>query len=353
MIAFRGIVPLWVSDYIACMLFVAGLSCAWHGMRSFFGRPVKLTATLIGILGIIPLGLLSDSNYHALTLSRELYIFAAAFAFFYMTAEEVERGRPGERLVAARYTWMVFLSFAVLHLLAMPFAIWIPIEIENQMPVSRWLFAMVILSTMHIIAAVFLGFEMKRERSQREIIRIANTDELTSLLNRRAFMREASGLLGRAGPRAMSLIVLDLDHFKKINDTYGHQTGDEVLRSFGSFLRSFSIRRVLVGRIGGEEFAVLAAGYNLTQAEALAYEICQGVRDLSVQTHARQLHFTVSIGVAEASRKGGRLDTLYAQADQALYEAKGSGRDRVVNYASMSPEVSFKEEAIVIPSKTA
>lgn len=126
----------------------------------------------------------------------------------------------------------------------------------------------------------------------------------------------------------VSLVIADIDHFKSINDGYGHATGDRVISAFANFLRSALSDHHVAGRIGGEEFAIVLPGTNLVAARLFAEGVRGIAGGLSVEGLPQTLRFTASFGVAELAR-GESLADLMQRADQALYDAKKSGRDRV------------------------
>ncbi|TVR03467.1 MAG: diguanylate cyclase [Deltaproteobacteria bacterium] len=161
----------------------------------------------------------------------------------------------------------------------------------------------------------------------------ATTDELTGLWNRRYFTRRAQRELAMASrtERPLCVLMLDIDHFKRINDTRGHGVGDRVLRDFGALLRDQLRATDLLGRLGGEEFAVLLPETGLGTAEKVAERIRAAVEDHSFEHDEGTLRATVSIGIAQRTPENDKsLDRLLSQADQALYEAKAGGRNRVV-----------------------
>ncbi|MDD5176041.1 MAG: diguanylate cyclase [Sterolibacterium sp.] len=165
-----------------------------------------------------------------------------------------------------------------------------------------------------------------------ELERLSQTDSLTSLANRRHFMTLAEQELSRAlrygGP--LSLFMMDIDHFKNINDTYGHQTGDQVLQRLGALCLE-TLRDIdSVGRIGGEEFAVVLPHTDGEHALEVAERLRQTIaRAEVVLEHSLPLSFTVSIGVTTLLGASANIDTLIGQADSALYQAKRAGRNRV------------------------
>jgi len=161
----------------------------------------------------------------------------------------------------------------------------------------------------------------------------ARTDILTDLPNRRAFFEVGTYAFKNAkrniGP--LSIIMLDIDKFKRINDTYGHAIGDIVLQNFSSILSSSIRPSDICARLGGEEFAVLASNTDLSGAVTVAEKIRQNIEDHVVQIKDTEIKFTVSCGVANISSEHYELEDLLKDADMALYEAKGNGRNRVIS----------------------
>jgi len=171
----------------------------------------------------------------------------------------------------------------------------------------------------------------ERERLAMELQRLATIDELTGLFGRRHFMHLAERELARRhrtrGP--VTAVMVDLDHFKRINDTHGHAVGDAVLRSIGEVLRAELRALDLAGRLGGEEFAVLLPETPLTTGKDIAERLRQITEASTVLLpDGRPLAFTASFGIAE-HRPAESLDSLLHRADTALYKAKRAGRNRV------------------------
>jgi len=165
---------------------------------------------------------------------------------------------------------------------------------------------------------------------QEELIRLAETDPLTGLLNRRAFFARAQAAADKVGPHGrMSAILADIDHFKRINDTHGHDVGDTVLQAAAKILGSEGI----VGRLGGEEFAIVLPHKSLEEGEAHARRLRVLAADLRVRAARAPVSMTCSFGVSDWS-EGATLEGMLKRADIALYEAKSSGRDRVVSAAT-------------------
>ncbi len=165
---------------------------------------------------------------------------------------------------------------------------------------------------------------------------ISTTDPLTKLSNRRKFTQVYNDEMARIDRReeSLSLLLLDLDHFKKVNDTYGHKVGDEVLQATGKYLQTHCRPYDTAARWGGEEFIILLP--NTSEPDAL--DIADRIRNdfYSGVKLSTEVKLTVSIGVCQY-QKGDSLETFTERADKALYEAKNSGRNRAVASSALPP----------------
>jgi eukaryotic-like serine/threonine-protein kinase len=176
-----------------------------------------------------------------------------------------------------------------------------------------------------------VAISLENARLYEEIQQMAIRDSLTGLYNRRGLFEVAEREIARAQryARPLSICLLDIDHFKTVNDTYGHPVGDEVLAKLGNKIRQ-NLRNIdLVGRYGGEEFIILAVENDNEAAGKLAERVCRMVAAKPLATSAGGVSITVSIGVAELSEHIRDLPALLQAADQALYLAKRSGRNQV------------------------
>lgn len=159
----------------------------------------------------------------------------------------------------------------------------------------------------------------------------ASQDELTNLYNRRAFFEQGKQLFRQAKryQQLISVMMIDIDHFKNINDNHGHTVGDSVLKTIAGLLQK-SIREVdILARIGGEEFAVILPQTGVEEASKLAERIRQCIEAAVIQHDALQIHVTASIGIAACMVEGDDLDRMLTKADDALYIAKKKGRNQV------------------------
>ena len=173
--------------------------------------------------------------------------------------------------------------------------------------------------------------ESKRLRLRQELEWLAANDELTDVLNRRGFMTLAQAEFARAEryDRDMAFLMLDIDHFKRLNDEYGHAAGDEALRRVASICQGVLRDQDAIGRLGGEEFGVLLLETALTEAGIVAERLRRAVEEKTTADKCRYGTVTLSIRGANRVPKLETLEALMSAADSALYDAKRTGRNCV------------------------
>lgn len=159
---------------------------------------------------------------------------------------------------------------------------------------------------------------------------LAHTDELTGLYNRRAFFIFGEQALNQAlrATQSVSLVMFDVDHFKQINDTYGHAVGDQVLRVIAQTIRPLIRETDILARIGGEEFVVLMPGADWVAAKQLAERLRSAISQAELADAT--IHFTASFGITSSENQLMSLEKLLSTADQGMYAAKSGGRNRIV-----------------------
>jgi diguanylate cyclase (GGDEF)-like protein len=160
---------------------------------------------------------------------------------------------------------------------------------------------------------------------------MATTDGLTGLFNKRALTEAGMQKLKSAGrfKKPLSLLVCDIDHFKRVNDTHGHDMGDLVIRGFGEVLKRTKRDTDVVGRFGGEEFVIVCEETDAEGAALLAERVRSELEATSFHTESGPLSVTCSVGVATYPSAGADWDTLFKSSDEALYASKRGGRNRV------------------------
>lgn len=192
-----------------------------------------------------------------------------------------------------------------------------------------------IISFIAVMATALLGsigfVLMVKERTDREIMHLAMTDSLTQVPNRRALMEHAGHALARRSGSPLALLMIDVDHFKLVNDSHGHPAGDEVLSKVASLLAGRLRGHDLLGRYGGEEFCVIVPDTDTVGALTLAESLRETIAYTPIATECGVVSITVSIGISHCPANVTReLKEVLAEADAALYAAKHTGRNKVV-----------------------
>jgi diguanylate cyclase (GGDEF)-like protein len=184
------------------------------------------------------------------------------------------------------------------------------------------------ITTIVLLGITFLIWRVTA--SEQQLVRIATTDALTGIFNRRHFMSLAAREQQRAEryQTTFSLLILDIDHFKRINDTFGHPVGDEAIKAMAVAASKHLRPTDVIGRFGGEEFVVLLPHTDEPGAVIAAERIREAVAQVMVQAGDKIVTFTVSVGLATHVRRTG-VEQLIEVADQALYAAKQGGRNQV------------------------
>lgn len=245
------------------------------------------------------------------------------------------RHAPVAQRISCRLAAVIFAGQALLYLVR----IWLPVAPDAGEDILRTgtpMFATYLGGILLELARCFALVLLLVERMLVELRRSARTDGLTGLLNRSALLADGQDCLQqcRRQQQPLALLLLDVDHFKQINDRWGHLGGDQVLRHFASVLaRSVDAVPHLLGRYGGEEFVLLLPGVDAVHASRQAAHIRQQLRLHPARIDEVPVVVTTSIGLA-VDTGSGELAALLAAADTALYQAKADGRDRTVSAAT-------------------
>lgn len=203
---------------------------------------------------------------------------------------------------------------------------------------SVWVLVLAIETLVFSISFGFLVLSMSKEKIEMRHRKAAMQDPLTGIDNRRAFKEKAERRLAanQTAGRASSILLMDLDHFKAINDQHGHDAGDQVLMGFTTLVNNLTEPDDLFCRMGGEEFAVFLSDASTDRALDIAESIRVILHTRGLGVDDGTLAATVSIGVVSSGDRNATLRTLLANADAALYAAKAGGRNRVVAYAAQN-----------------
>lgn len=180
-----------------------------------------------------------------------------------------------------------------------------------------------------------VGLLVVIDNLEKEMRYLATFDSLTTLLNRRAFFHDSKEMINLAKRESttLSIIAVDLDKFKTINDQYGHFAGDEVLKHFATTIKATLRQDDIIGRVGGEEFVVLLPNTTINEASKLSERLHLAIRDSIITYDTLSIKYTVSMGlISFLPHKAETLESVLKQADKFLYRAKESGRNCTVTF---------------------
>jgi diguanylate cyclase (GGDEF)-like protein len=323
-----GSVPDIISIDLANAILFTAFAFTWTGARIFDGRKVS------------PIGLVAGAAIWLIACRfpviasawdvRFLLSSGIVTTYTWLTAYEFWRGRS-EPLVSRWPAIFMLFAHGALFLLRTPLGSMLPWSPTNQVFESVWLTVLSFEALLFTIAIAFILLAMAKERTEHRHKTAALIDPLTGIANRRAFLQESERLMKRPGAdaRPTAIILIDLDHFKSINDRFGHAVGDHVLQIFADTANENMRPLDLVGRLGGEEFAAILPDTNHDRAFAVAERIRSAFAEAAREVEGHSIAATVSAGVVITQNAVPDISALLAQADHALYCAKEKGRDRV------------------------
>ncbi|MEP7030088.1 MAG: GGDEF domain-containing protein [Pseudolabrys sp.] len=324
-----GNAPDLITIDLANALLFTAFAVTWTGSRVFDGRPVEpvylVTGAVLWLL-VCRLPVLNDA-----VDTRSLIASGIITSYTWLTAYEFWRGR-NEQLVSRWPAIFMLFAHGALFLLRTPLASVLPWSpTSNNMFGSVWLTVLSFEALLFTISIAFILLAMAKERTELRHRTAAMVDPLTGIANRRAFLQDAAQLAKRhaASPHPTAVLLIDLDHFKSINDRFGHALGDRVLELFTEGARMSIRSSDLIGRLGGEEFAALLYDTSREKAVAVAERMRETFAQIAQDVDGRPVCATVSIGLVHCEEAVLDVAELLAQADQALYYAKERGRNRV------------------------
>jgi diguanylate cyclase (GGDEF)-like protein len=321
-----------VSIDLANAILFTSFAITWSGARVFDGRPPQLIYLVGGaVLWLVA----SRTPLFASIEARFLLSSGIITAYTWATAYEFWRGRS-EPLVSRWPAIFMLFAHGALFLLRTPLSQVLPWSPTSQVFDSVWLTVLSFEALLFTIAIAFILLAMAKERTELRHKTAALIDPLTGIANRRAFLEEAAALGQRrdAESRPAAVLLADLDHFKSINDRFGHAVGDRVLQIFAEVAGAKLGPCDLIGRLGGEEFAIVLYDAGREKGLAIGERIRLTFENAAAAVDGRPVGGTVSMGMVVSESGLNDLTALLAQADEALYCAKERGRNRI-EFASL------------------
>ncbi len=323
-----GQIPDLISVDLANALLFTAFAVTWTGARVFDGRPVEpvylVTGAVLWLL-ICRLPVLADDNN-----LRSLIASGIITAYTWLTAYEFWRGRD-EPLVSRWPAVLMLFAQGALFLLRTPMLALLPASSGDSLFGSVWMTVLSSESLLLTISEAFILLAMAKERTELRHRTAAMVDPLTGIANRRSFLQDAALAAKRhiGNPRPVAVLLIDIDRFKSINDSFGHAVGDRVLAMFAEAARKSMRGSDLIGRFGGDEFAAMLVETNREKAIEVAERIRATFAQMTHDVDGHQVSATVSIGLVHCLERTLDIPELLTQADHALYCAKERGRNRV------------------------
>jgi diguanylate cyclase (GGDEF)-like protein len=323
-----GSVPDLISIDLPNVILFSSFGVTWNGARVFNGR-AALPGSLIAGAGVW----LVVSQWPGFEPGSEVRGQLSAMiiaGYTWLTAYEFWRAR-NEPLVSRWPAIVLFVAHGAMFLLRTPLNALLHGNETDNILSSAWISVLSLEAFLMTIATAFILLAMSKERTELRHKTAAMIDPLTGLLNRRAFLADAEALLQQqiARDRPIAVLLIDLDHFKSINDRFGHAVGDNVLQIFANTARASLRQTDLVGRLGGEEFTVVLADASMDNAYLVADRLRKAFAAAAAIVDGEPLYATSSVGVSVIVDPRQDLTKLITLADQALYLAKARGRNRV------------------------
>lgn len=298
----------------------------WFGMRRFVGVTAPISQLLIALAVVASIWLYA----YQLPYNWQLFIMLGVATAFDLLAVA-----PLISLRRLHYRPATRFALAIFILAALSMAVRAALVGLQDRGLYLWLPDANSISLYTPAAAFLLGkcfvfLMLLHERQSAELEKLAVTDALTGLLNRKGFVEYGQRLLQRLHQeqRGYALLMMDMDHFKSINDRHGHAAGDAALRAFADVLREQLRPNDCYGRIGGEEFCALLPGLTPPDAFQVAERVRRRFGEQAFSSPDGMLYGSVSIGVHSELGKASSIETMMQSADSALYEAKSLGRNR-------------------------
>jgi diguanylate cyclase (GGDEF)-like protein len=341
----HGSAPAAISIDLANAVLFGSFALTWCGARVFDRRPPEVALALVGLaIWVVACRVPAFSSSPEL---RATVGAGIAAGYTWLTAFELWRSRA-EALVSRWPAIFILFAHGSLFLLRSPPSTMLNLGSRDDMALSGWPWLLSMEALLFTISIAFLLLAMAKERTEHSQRTAARTDPLTGIANRRGFLEQATMAPGTAEDRPIAVLLFDLDHFKLINDRYGHAIGDRTLQVFAEIATAKVGADGIVGRWGGDEFVAVLRGADADQAVAVAENIQMCFTAISTDIDGRPVKATVSTGLVHSANGPFDMPTLLVRADHALYRAKAGGRNRVA-IAPLQPESTEVPAVHMVP----
>lgn len=303
----------------------------WSGFRVFNGASsFVFVGPLLGLAKVILMfaypAIMHDVNLVIPwnTVPPALFAFASGY--------EILKNRRGEHLQMRLPVAIFFITHGWIRLVPVILTTALPVHVSEGKTDSVWLKVFILENFLHVVLVAFSCVLLVKDRAEFRYRQASEIDILTGIKNRRAFVSAVEARL--KNPNAEGHIaIIDLDHFKSINDNYGHMAGDAVLRAFSETISSLCDKGVVFGRFGGEEFALFETSVSGEEFAQRLEFLRSEVEAMRVHVNGLEIAITVSIGAVSTPDVGYGFDDLLSAADYALYAAKEDGRNRICRFS--------------------
>jgi diguanylate cyclase (GGDEF)-like protein len=346
----HGAVPDSLSIDLANAALFASFALTWSGARVFDRRDPEPAFALIGVA--VWLLACRLPNFGAAPELRGLIGSGIVSAYLWLAAFEFWRGRA-EALVSRWPAIFMLFAHGALFLLRTPLGVTLHVRDDSRLAMSGWLEVLSLEALLFTISIAFILLAMAKERTEYGHRAAARTDPLTGIANRRGLLEQtAASRCAALGLKPTAVLLFDLDHFKSINDRYGHAIGDRALTIFAEVAQTHVEPNGLIGRWGGDEFVAVLYDTPRERAATLAERIQLAFEKAAAGIDGRPTKATVSAGMVFGANGPFELPAMLLQADQALYRAKTDGRNRlsiVTAEAAEAPDGAEPPSADIVP----
>lgn len=340
-IALRGMIPDIFTIILANVLILSAAALYLEGTRRFrdaAGRGA-LSISLIILLVILQSYFTYADNDAGM---RIIILSILSAVIFCMGAADLLRDAPPDLRFSYRFTGSLFAVYSLIMIVRVFYTALNPgphdLYLPNFMQTVTFLFPL-LLGIAWTFGFVMLNserLEVDLKGAQVELQRLATTDFLTGICNNRCFFATGEREIQRARRygRPLGVLMFDIDHFKRVNDTHGHAAGDQVLVAIAAACRNFLRDIDVFGRLGGEEFAILLPETDLAGARTTAERLRSAICETRIEAGTARLQVTISLGVSVLLPEDDEIEQVLKRADAAMYEAKRDGRNRTMTAAS-------------------